>query len=49
MLSELAQILQVVGIQENLRPEHPLELRLEKARLHRARELVVAEEGGERF
>ena len=45
MLSELAQILQVVGIQENLRPEHPLELRLEKARLHSARELVVTEEG----
>ena len=44
MLSELAQILQVVGIQENLRPEHPLELRLEKARLHRARELVVRDE-----
>ena len=39
--AELAQIAQVVAVEEHVAAEHTLELTLEKACLHRARELVV--------
>ena len=41
VLAELAQIAQVVAVEEHVAAEHTLELTLEKACLHRARELVV--------
>ena len=49
VLAELAQVLQVVAVEEDLGAERALELGFEVSRLHRARELVVAEEGGERL
>ena len=47
LVEQLRQVGEVVRVEEDGRAEHPLELRLTVPRLHRALELVVAEEGGD--